>query len=176
MTDDVLKPRLGKAWERQSKVAISKLIDGHPRWDTFRPASAGTAWPPGCFGAERLDLVTRRFDFHDRSEVAIVRLQRGAMVQLIRALRDAPLDITVGYGGNAATASYRTCALQDELYRRYKAGTGGKAAPPGQSWHNRGVAADAPHTPKGAKALTAHGFEVGKVPGDPSHVTWRVVG
>lgn len=173
---EALKPRNSKAWEKQSKDAIERLTDGHPRWDEFRPVAVGTAWPPGCYSSERLDLVTREFDFVDRDEIAIVRLQRGAMVHLIRALRDAPEDITVGYGGTAATASYRTCAFQAELYHRYLAGVGGKAAPPGQSWHNRGVAADAPHGGAGARALTDHGFEVGKVPGDPSHITWKVVG
>lgn len=170
----VLKPRNSKAWAKQSWDALKALTDDHPRWNEFRPTRVGTDWPPGCYVS--LDLVTRRFDFIDRDSIAVVRLQRGAMVHLIRALRDAPEDITVGYGGTAETASYRTCALQDELYKRYLAGVGGKTAPPGESWHNRGVAADAPHTVKGANALEAHEFEVGQVPGDPSHITWRVVG
>lgn len=172
---EVLRPRVGKAWQNEATEAIKALVAKKPRtYDTLRPAGKG--WPPGCYSASTLDLVTRRFDFIGRSELAIVRLQRGAMVSLIRALREAPLGLIVGYGGNAATASYRTCALSDELYRRYQAGIGGKAVPGGSSWHNRGVAIDAPHEDPGARALRDHGWYVGEVSGDPSHCTWKTVG
>lgn len=175
MSTMLLRPRPGRDWKAQAWDAVERLTDGHPRYDVFRPATAPTE-PAGCYSAQRLDLITARFDFRGRELVTPVRLQRGAMVAMIRALRHAPGGFVVGYGGTGATASYRTCVLQAELYERYQAGIGGKAAPPGRSFHNRGVAIDAPHNDAGAAALRAQGWYVGEVSGDPSHCTWRVIG
>jgi hypothetical protein len=170
----LLKPRLGADFQREAADALDRLTrPGTPKL-IVRPPNAGDH--PNCYSAKVLDLVTVEFDFKERSLVTPVRLQRGAMVAMIRALVDAPLGFVVGYGGTGATASYRSCSLQDELYHRYRAGVGGKAVPAGESIHNRGLAIDAPHTDHGAKALRAHHFHVGEVEGDPSHCTWRMFG
>lgn len=169
-----LAPQPGPRFKREALVALDRLTrPGTPRL-IVRPPDVGDH--PNCYGERRLDLVRVDFDFEGRDELAVVKLQRGAMVATIRALVDAPLGFVIGYGGTAATASYRTCALQAELYARYKAGVGGKAVPAGESIHNRGLAIDAPHDDAGAKALRAHHFHVGEVPGDPSHCTWRMPG
>ena len=46
-------------------------------------------------------------------------------------------DMSIGH-----LSGYRNYAQQQELYNKYKAGKGGKAASPGGSWHNYGVAVD----------------------------------
>lgn len=173
---EIMQPRKTAAWKEQAWAAAAELANGGR--EILRPPGACTSpnMCAGCYSAARLDLVTVRFDFVARSELVPVRLQRGAMVAMIRALRNSPLGFVVGYGGTGSTASYRTCALQAELYERYQAGIGGKAAPPGASWHNRGVAIDAPHKAVGGRALGAQGWHVGRVSGDPSHCTWRVIG
>lgn len=172
----LLTPRPASAWQSEAWEACDNLIGARPHsFDTFRPFTQGRS-PAGCYSAARLDLVTVRFNFKGRSEIVPVRLQRGAMVAMIRALRNAPHGFVVGYGGTGVTASYRTCALQAELHERYLAGIGGKAVAPGQSYHNRGIAIDAPHNAAGAEALGAQGWYVGKVSGDPSHCTWKVIG
>lgn len=169
-----LRPRPGGNFRDDANEAIAWLTRRGTRPLIVRPPDAGDH--PNCYSPMKLDLVTVEYDFEDRPDIVPVRLQRGAQVAMIRALVDAPLGFVVGYGGTGATASYRTCALQAELYGRYKAGTGGKAAPPGESIHNRGLAIDAPHNDAGAKALRAHHFHVGEVTGDPSHCTWRMFG
>jgi hypothetical protein len=58
----------------------------------------------------------------------------------LRALGGAmPPDV---YGGSRISSGFRTPEEQAKLYAAYKSGAGGLAAPPGQSEHNRGDAAD----------------------------------
>lgn len=66
-------------------------------------------------------------------------LQNQFAANLARALRDAERAT----GAQARiTSTGRTYAEQAELYRRYRAGIGGLAAPPGRSRHEIGMAAD----------------------------------
>jgi len=169
-----LQPRPGPKFKAEANDVIDRLTRKGTRDLIVRPEGVGSH--PNCYSPQRLDLVTVEFEFYNRADVAIVRLQRGAMVAMIRSLRVAPHGFVVGYGGTGATASYRTCPLQAELHARYLAGVGGKAVPAGESIHNRGLAIDAPHDDDGAKALKAQGFHVGEVSGDPSHCTWRMPG
>lgn len=174
----LLKPRASRAWRDQARATIHRLEEGHRV--IIRPAgvglsASGSGSLPDCYPPRRLDLVTLHFDFRARELVTVVRCQRIAAIALLKALRIAPLAIVVGYGGTGGTASYRSCELQAELYARYQAGTGGKAAPPGRSWHNRGLSLDAPSSEQGHVAMRRCGFRDG-VSGDPSHFTYGVFG
>lgn len=172
MTADanVLRPRVGMGWADQARAKIHQLEAGGRL--AIRPVGVPLQ-PFGCFDADKLDLVRLVFDFEDRELLTVVRIQRIAGVGLLRALRDVPRGIVVGYGGTGSTASYRDCPLQAELYAKWLAGSGGRAVPAGQSGHNRGLSIDAPTTPEGHDALGAHGFEfIG--PADPSHATYGI--
>jgi hypothetical protein len=75
-------------------------------------------------------------------------------------------------------SSYRTRAQQAELYRRYKAGNGNLAAPPGQSNHETGNAVDISSSwlaqnPQVKRWLLQHGW-TNDVPGEPWHWQYGV--
>jgi len=103
--------------------------------------------------------------------------------------------------GVTLVSAYRSPAQQRALYRAYRAGRGGRAAPPGQSAHQRGLAIDVLlEAPRGAEpwawALTwrgrrayrrlhelarRYGLEpiVDAAPDDPYHLQvpgWRTIG
>jgi peptidoglycan L-alanyl-D-glutamate endopeptidase CwlK len=54
---------------------------------------------------------------------------------LIGVLADQQISVRVTFG-------YRSLEKQRELYKLWRARKGGKANPPGKSWHNYGLAAD----------------------------------
>lgn len=68
------------------------------------------------------------------SRVDPVRLKSQFRQDVNALLRDSPYDWTVIYG-------YRSLAEQQVLWEKYQAG-GPKAAPPGKSAHNYGLAVD----------------------------------
>jgi hypothetical protein len=75
-------------------------------------------------------------------------------------------------------SSFRTRAQQAELYRRYKAGNGNLAAPPGQSNHETGNAVDISSSwlasnPQVKRWLLQHGW-TNDVPGEPWHWQYGV--
>ena len=55
--------------------------------------------------------------------------------------------------------SYRTTAQQAELYRRSQAGEIGRAAPPGKSFHETGLAIDVTNWKEAEKYLVKYGFK-----------------
>lgn len=169
----LLVPRVGKAWETQARDAIAELTEGHRV--VVRPIGVPIS-QRGSYTPEQIDLVTLRFDFAQRDEVVICRVQRIYAVNLLEVLLDVPRGLVVGYGGAGYTASYRSKAFQTELYERYEAGVGGKAAPPGNSYHERGLATDSPPTAQGRARMRRQGFFDGSSFGDPSHWTWGAVG
>ena len=54
--------------------------------------------------------------------------------------------------------SYRTRAQQTELHNKYKAGKMGRAAPPGKSFHEKGLAIDVTNWKDAEKYLKKQGF------------------
>ena len=70
-------------------------------------------------------------------------------------------------GGYRVNSGYRSIAEQTVLYRRYLAGQGPLAAPPGSSLHNFGLASDGNHW--GNRNPGAFGLSFA-VPGEPWHV------
>lgn len=119
-----------------------------------------------CHRPEDLHLVRRTFAYRGkgRETTVVVRLQRRAMIHLMRAMLDAPsIQVTTSLFG-----SYRSCELQRELYERYKAG-GPLAAPPGKSGHNLGAAVDLYRaTPSERRVMRRHGWS-DLLPADPPH-------
>lgn len=164
----ILSPGLGPKWRSQVRAEIHRIEERHRL--VIRPATAGLN-DPGCFTRKRLDIIRRVFDFN--GTLVAVRLQPIAMVALLKAMRDVP-NIRVGFG-TGTTASYRTCDLQRELWEKYQAG-GFRAAPPGKSWHNRGLAVDiGGRPPKTREAMQRHGFK--DLPDiDPPHFSYGVRG
>ena len=91
--------------------------------------------------------------------------KRAAALQ--QAAKAAGIDTTV-------TSGYRSTEQQAELYAKYKAGTGGIAAPPGMSYHNHGNAVDMYASDPSKQAwLVANapkfGLYAGANFGDPGH-------
>jgi len=91
--------------------------------------------------------------------------KRAAALQA--AAKAAGIDTTVLSG-------YRSNEQQAGLYAKYKAGTGGIAAPPGMSYHNHGNAVDMyASDPKNQSWLVANAPKFGLYPGanfgDPGH-------
>lgn len=170
---EVLVPRVGKKWRDQAMAAVHELEDGHRV--IVRPAGVPIS-RRGCYEPKDLDLVILRFDFSQRDEIVAARFQRIYAVNLLKVLREEPRGLVIGYGGAGETATFRSCALQAELRARFEAGIGGKAARPGESYHNRGLSADCPPTQDGRDAMKAHGFFDGTSFGDPSHFTYGIVG
>jgi len=172
---EVLVPRVGPKWRAQATAAIHELEDGHQV--IVRPVGVPIS-ERGCHPSKDLDLVILRFDFAQRDEIVVARFQRIYAVNLIKALFDEPRGLVVGYGGAGTTATYRSCALQAEMHARFVAHVpgAGKAAPAGESYHNRGLSADCPPTEDGREAMKGHGFFDGSSFGDPSHFTFGIVG
>ena len=78
---------------------------------------------------------------------------------LQQAAKAAGIETTV-------TSGYRSTAHQAELYAKYRAGTGGIAAPPGMSYHNYGDAVDMYATnPKDQAWLVTNAPKFGLYPG-----------
>jgi len=166
---EVLVPRVGRKWRDQARAAIHQLEDGHRV--IVRPEGVPLS-VRGCPPAEDLDLVILRFDFVQRDVLVVAKFQRIYAVNFLKALRDEPRGMVIGYGGAGTQATYRSCALQAELHSRFPDAT----APAGQSYHGRGLAADCPPTDDGREAMKAHGFFDGTSFDDPSHFTFGVVG
>lgn len=90
----------------------------------------------------------------------------------IQSLQQARQALGIPIFGNVVS-SHRTRAEQAELYRRYKAGTGNLAAPPGQSLHESGWAVDIASSflsqhPRLRQWLLNHGWH-NDVEGEPWH-------
>jgi len=174
VTVKVLEPRAGRAWRDEVRALVHKLEDAAPRgYDGERVApylaqqtrpimDSGVVYPTA-----RLDLVARPFDFGGRR--VLVRLTRVAFVGLLRALREVPGGIEVGFG-SGYFASWRSWGMQAQLYANYRAG-GPLAAPPGKSWHHRASVDLGVRTDEGRFAMIASGFE-GLLPQDPPHFTY----
>jgi hypothetical protein len=91
--------------------------------------------------------------------------------RMAAAANAAGLDLTVNDG-------YRTYQEQAELYRRYRAGTGALAAPPGHSTHGLGLSIDirTAADPRVLPWLRRHAAEYGfvnDVPSENWHWTYR---
>ena len=95
-------------------------------------------------------LVTRRG----------VTLQGGAMRSLLDIARESSILPGAQELGQIGQG-YRTPEQQEEAYQNYLNGTGNLAAPPGQSWHQKGLAIDAgwwSSYPELAQALEESGW------------------
>lgn len=171
----VLEPRAGKAWRDEVRALVHKLEDGGPtgydgqRIAPYRAQQTRPIMDSGLvYPAARLDLIQRAFEFAGGRR-AVVRLTRVAFVNLLRALRDVPRGIEVGFG-SAYFASWRSWSMQSQLYNNYRAG-GPLAAPPGRSWHHRCSVDLGLRTEEGRAAMLEHGFE-DLLPQDPPHFTF----
>lgn len=91
----------------------------------------------------------------------------GLLPQVLRAIAFARAN---GWGGTILSG-FRSRAEQAELYRRYRAGTGNLAAPPGSSNHEGGVAIDVSDPEGFARAMDKMGAGrlYRRVPGEPWH-------
>lgn len=93
---------------------------------------------------------------------------KGLVAQVLRALAFARAN---GWAGSV-TSGWRSRAEQAVLYQRWLAGTGNRAAPPGQSNHESGQAVDVTDTEGFARAMAkapANSKLLRGVPGEPWH-------
>jgi D-alanyl-D-alanine carboxypeptidase-like protein len=158
----VLRPRVGKEWRAEARAVIHKLEDRGP----FKPLLS-----PGCYSRERLDLVTRSFDFRRRDFVIAVTLNRQTMIAYLRALKEEP-----GISLWGPSSSFRDCASQRELWERYQRGDGGMVVRPGESYHQTGRSLDTYYaTADERRCLIEHGFH-DLLPQDPPHFTYQTRG
>lgn len=171
----VLEPYRTKAWPAQALTAIHTLRHNAPRLPLEVRPRGVSVHERGCWTARELDVVSRRFHFKGkgRDQLVVVRLQRIAMVHLLRAMIEEP-GIQIGFGAGT-TASYRTEAQQSALYRAYLDG-GPLAAPPCESFHNKALSADTYYlTDDQRGAMLEHGF-YDLLPQDPPHFTYGTRG
>lgn len=70
------------------------------------------------------------------------------------------------------TSAFRSREQQQALYDAYKAGRGNLAAPPGSSWHERGLALDARGSSEWEAAMARHGWKR-TVSSEPWHWEYR---
>lgn len=162
MTATILRPRIGPKWQAEARALMRKLRER----GEYKPLLG-----PGCYSRSQLDLVTRIFDFRKRDFEIQVTLNRRAMVNFLKALRDEP-----GISLWGPSSSFRSCAYQQELYERYKRGDGGLSAPPGKSYHQTGRSVDTYYaTGDERKAMLGAGF-FDLLPADPPHFTWGARG
>lgn len=170
-----LDPGNGRQWAEQARETIHHLEENAPpRYNGQRIAPYSVHDPnPRAYDASRLDVVRCVFRFNGPRFVT-ARLQRVAMVALLRAMREEP-SIEIGFG-SAFYATYRTHEMQADLYEAYLHG-GPLAAPPGPfgSFHQGGISLDLGNAgPAGSPvrdAMEAHGFR-GLLPQDPPHHTY----
>ena len=174
MKPPLMEPRLGPAWVTECREMVHRLEDTAPRgYDGTRVApyraQQSTPGPPigGVYPTEALDLIPITFDFNGRRVLA--RLTRVAMVGLLKAMREEPKGIEIGFG-NGFFATWRSWGMQNTLYENYKAG-GPLAAPPGKSWHHRCALDLGVRTEDGRAAMIRAGFE-DLLPQDPPHFVW----
>ena len=67
--------------------------------------------------------------------------------------------------------SYRTSAQQADLYRKSQAGLIGRAAPPGKSFHEKGLAVDVTNWQAAQPYLRKYGL-LNNLPDDRGHFSW----
>lgn len=70
------------------------------------------------------------------------------------------------------TSAWRSSEQQARLYELWKAGMGNRAAPPGRSWHEVGLAVDARGSRTWEAAMMTHGWRR-TVPDEPWHWEYR---
>jgi hypothetical protein len=87
-------------------------------------------------GVDASDLLSQ---YRAGNNVNIGNLNPEFRSRLANTLKAIPDDLR---GGIRIVSGYRDNAQQAELRRRYEAGIGGQAAPPGRSQHNYGKAVD----------------------------------
>lgn len=175
MKPPVMTPRLGPRWQGECRDMIHKLEDTAPRnYDGIKAAPYRaqqlTPVPPignVTYPVDALDLIPLTFDFGGR--IVLARLTRVAMVGLLKALKDEPKGIEIGFG-NGFYSTWRSWGMQNTLYLNYKAG-GPLAAPPGRSWHHRCALDLGVRTEDGRAAMLRAGFE-DLLPQDPPHFCW----
>lgn len=171
----LLEPYRTGAWPEQAREAIDTMRKGaaHLPLQTY-PLGADPA-ARGCHDARDLDLVARSIHFKAKGEdrTVIMRLQRIVFVHFLRAMIEAP-HIVVGFGAGT-TATYRSNAMQTQLYDAYLAG-GYLAAPPCSSFHELGKSIDGfLWTDEERGIMREHGF-YDLLPQDPPHMTYGVRG